>query len=166
LTEINDIARAKADNELLKPAQRRSQQHSNRPCGLQSQPHSGKTTTKGKNMDLDAAIGKHAEWKTKFRNAITKQEQLDAATIAKDNCCDLGKWLHGEGKSMHSGLPSFAGCIQKHAAFHTEAGKVAAAINAKKYAEAQAMNEGGTPYAQVSGAVGVAIMALKREAKL
>jgi len=23
---------------------------------------------------------------------------MDAATISKDNCCDLGKWLHGEAK--------------------------------------------------------------------
>lgn len=117
-------------------------------------------------MDLDSAIGKHAEWKMKFRNAISKQEQMDAATLAKDNCCDLGKWLHGEAKTSFSRLASHAECIKKHASFHVEAGKVATAINAKKYAEAEAMIAGGTSYAQASSAVGVAIMRLKKEAKL
>ena len=117
-------------------------------------------------MDLDSSIGKHAEWKMKFRNAISKQEQMDAATLAKDNCCDLGKWLHGEAKTSFSRLTSHAECIKKHASFHVEAGKVATAINAKKYAEAEAMIAGGTSYAQASSAVGVAIMQLKKEAKL
>ncbi len=47
-------------------------------------------------MDLDQAVAKHAEWKVKFRKAISAKEQLDTASIAKDNCCELGKWLHGE----------------------------------------------------------------------
>lgn len=50
-------------------------------------------------MDLNNAIAKHSEWKTKLRSAITRKETLDASTISKDNCCDLGKWLHGEAKS-------------------------------------------------------------------
>lgn len=117
-------------------------------------------------MDLDSAIGQHAEWKMKFRNAISKQESMDAATIAKDNCCDLGKWLHGESKASLGRLTSHAECVKKHAAFHVEAAKVATAINAKKYAEAEAMIAGGTIYAQVSSAVGVAIIQLKKEAKM
>ena len=117
-------------------------------------------------MDLDSAVGTHAEWKVKFRSAITKQEMMDAATISKDNCCDLGKWLHGEGKTKFGRLASHAECVQKHTAFHVEAGKVASTINAKKYTEADAMIGGGTAYAQVSSSVGVAIMRLKKEAGL
>jgi methyl-accepting chemotaxis protein len=117
-------------------------------------------------MDLESAIGKHAEWKMKFRSAISKQEQLDAATIAKDNCCDLGKWLHGEAKGQFARLENYKNCLQNHADFHVEAGKVARAINARNYAEAEAMIGGGTPYSRVSSAVGVAIMALKKETRL
>ncbi len=115
-------------------------------------------------MDLDNAIGKHAEWKLKFRSAISKQEAMDAGTIAKDNCCELGKWLHGEAKAKFSRLNSYAECIAKHAVFHVEAGKVASAINSKKYTEAEAMLNSGTPYAAASNAVGVAIIHLKKEA--
>ena len=117
-------------------------------------------------MDLNEAIGKHAEWKMKFRSAISKQETMDASTISKDNCCELGKWLHGEAKAKFGALTSHSTCVAKHASFHVEAGKVAQAINSKKYAEAEAMMNAGTPYTAASSAVGVAIMQLKKEAKL
>ena len=117
-------------------------------------------------MDLDSAIQKHAEWKMKFRSAIAKQESLDVATIAKDNCCDLGKWLHGEGKSQYGSLGSHADCLVQHAKFHVEAGRVAQAINAKKYADAENMMGSGTPYSTASNVVASAIMKLKKEARL
>lgn len=117
-------------------------------------------------MDLSKAIDKHAEWKLKFRAAIQKKEQMDAVTIAMDNCCDLGKWLHGDGRSRLGALAAHGECLTKHAAFHAEAGKVARTINAGKLAEAEAMLGVGTPYALASSAVGVAINKLKKEAGL
>lgn len=117
-------------------------------------------------MDLNNAVAKHAEWKTKFRVAITKKETMDAHTIAKDNCCDLGKWLHEDGMRQFGKLHSHHDCVVKHAQFHTEAGKVAAAINAKKFEEAEQMLNAGTPYASASTAVGIAIMKLDKEANL
>jgi len=61
---------------------------------------------------------------------------------------------------------SHSECVSKHALFHKEAGKVAKAINAKKYAEVLDMLAQGTPYALASSAVGVAIMKLKKDAGL
>ncbi len=116
-------------------------------------------------MDLLQAIQKHGEWKLKFRTAIANKETMDVATITRDNCCELGKWLHGEGKIKFGKLPSLAACVTKHAAFHTEAGKVATAINAKKYDAATGMLAAGS-YVDASSAVGAAIMKLKMEAKL
>lgn len=117
-------------------------------------------------MDLDNAIAKHAEWKLKFRSAISKQETMDAETIAKDNCCDLGKWLHGDGKTSFGKLASHANCLSTHTVFHVEAGKIAKAINAKKFQEADAMINAGGAFATASSAVGVAIIRLKKEASL
>jgi methyl-accepting chemotaxis protein len=117
-------------------------------------------------MDLDTALSKHAEWKVKFRTAISKQEAMDAETISKDNCCELGKWLHGEAKAKFGRLASYSTCVSKHATFHVEAGKIAKTINAKKFQEAEAMLGSSTAYAAASGAVGVAIIELKKEAKL
>lgn len=115
-------------------------------------------------MDLNQAIEKHTEWKTKFRTAISKKETMDAETISKDNCCDLGKWLHGESKQKMGNLASHAECVSKHAQFHTEAGKIAKAINAKQYAEAEAMLNPNTSYWNASTAVVMAILHLMKEA--
>ena len=117
-------------------------------------------------MDFDQAIQKHAEWKIKFRSAITKQETMDAATISKDNCCDFGKWLYGDAKKKFGHYASFSECITKHAVFHIEAGKVATTINLKKYVEAEKMIGSSTPYASASSAVAGTILKLKKEAKL
>jgi len=117
-------------------------------------------------MDLDHAIQKHSEWKIKFRSAISKQETMDAANVSKDACCDFGKWLFGEAKAKFGTLDSYSECVSKHAAFHVEAGKVAAAINHKKYAEAEKMLGTNTPYLSASTAVAGAILKLKKEARL
>lgn len=117
-------------------------------------------------MDLDQAIRKHAEWKLKFSLAISKQETLDAATITADNCCELGKWLHGDGIKRYGKLGSYTECIAKHAAFHVEAGKVAVTINEKKYTAAEVMLKPGTPYEAASSSVWVAIKRLRGEAGL
>jgi len=117
-------------------------------------------------MDLQEAIRAHSDWKTKLRGAISSKSQLDVATIARDDCCMLGKWLHGESRPTYGPLVSHKACVAKHAAFHKEAAKVASAINRGNYSEAQDMLELGKSYALASNEVVFAIGALKREAKL
>lgn len=117
-------------------------------------------------MNLNDAIQAHAQWKVKLRGAIQNQEQLDVKSISVDNCCPLGQWLHGDAKSQYSGLGSYADLVKKHAVFHQEAGKVATEINAKNYPKAESMLGSGTSYMSASSQVGVAIMALKKEAKI
>jgi len=117
-------------------------------------------------MDLTQASQAHSEWKVKLRMAISKQETLDAATISQDNCCALGKWLHGEAKGKYNNLASYKDVVTRHAGFHREAGAVARAINAMDYAKAEAMLNGGTPYAAASSSVISAILGLKKEAAL
>lgn len=113
-------------------------------------------------MNFDDAIQKHAEWKMKFRAAISSQSQLDAATIAKDDCCMLGGWLHGEGRSSFGKYEEFQRALEQHRTFHTEAGKVALLINQRQYPQAEKAIGSGSPYATVSGSVGTAIIALKK----
>ncbi len=117
-------------------------------------------------MDLNHAVQAHVEWRIKFHSAILMQEQMDFAAIAADDCCPLGKWLHGEGKREFGKLNAYPVCVQKHAAFHVEAGKVAQAINSRRYVEAESMLGLETPYQVASLAVAAAINALKNEAGL
>jgi len=111
-------------------------------------------------MDLEEAIRKHTEWKLKFRMAIFRKEQLDAATIAKDDCCMLGQWLHGPAGASLGSLPEFNAACAVHKAFHIEAGKVAETINAAKYAEAEHAMANDSAYATVSHRVAATLTAL------
>jgi methyl-accepting chemotaxis protein len=117
-------------------------------------------------MDLSQAVVKHSEWKIKFVKAMASKEKLDALTISRDNCCELGKWLHGEAKGKYAALPGYRACVAGHATFHVEAAKVAMSINAGRFEEASGMMNAGKPYAKASSAVGSAIMQLKTEAGL
>ncbi len=114
-------------------------------------------------VDLDIALNKHTEWKTKFRTAISKQETLDAETISKDSCCDFGKWLYGESRATLDDLKSYKECIAKHKIFHIEAGKIATTINLRKYTEAEGMLGVNTSYSNASSETGIAILRLKKE---
>jgi len=117
-------------------------------------------------MDLNQAIAKHAEWKVKFRTAIDKKQQLSVGEIARDNCCDLGRWLHGDGRARHGSLASFQDCQSNHAAFHVQAGRVAQAINDGRYAEAETMLGAVSQYGKASQDVALAIRQLKKDAGL
>jgi len=114
-------------------------------------------------IDLDKALEKHSEWKVKLRTAISKREEMDAATISRDDCCDFGKWLHQDVKHHLAHEPNYADCVSKHAAFHIEAGRIANMINAKKFSEAEALLGNGSAFVAASTAVGVAIMRLKKD---
>lgn len=115
-------------------------------------------------MNLDTAVQTHAQWKTKLRSAIAKHEQLDLITLSRDDCCELGQWLHGEGRSSYGRLASHATCVHKHVAFHSEVTKVAKAVNAQQFAAAEGMLDAGTPYAKASSALSVSFLQLRKEA--
>lgn len=114
-------------------------------------------------MNFDLAINKHAEWRMKFRTAMNMKEKMDAVTISKDNCCELGKWLYGQGKSEFGRLTSFNSCLDAHKAFHTEAGKVALLINEGKFTEAEKLLAAGSAYSQISSRIGGILIKLKNE---
>jgi methyl-accepting chemotaxis protein len=113
-------------------------------------------------MDLNSAVQKHAEWKTKLRSAIARQEQMDIVTLSRDDCCELGEWLHGDGRARFGRLDAHADCLLKHKAFHTEVSKVATAVNAKRYAYAEGLLGAATPYAKASSALSVAFLHLRK----
>ena len=114
---------------------------------------------------LDNAIRAHADWKTKLRTAIQKKEALDADTISRDDCCELGKWLHGKGRAQYGGRPSFTQLIDEHRNFHQQAGKVAQTINRGAYQEAEQQIASGSAFSEASQRVGRAIVQLANEVK-
>jgi hypothetical protein len=96
---------------------------------------------------------------------MQKREQLNLAEVQADNCCEFGRWLHGDAKEQFGQLASFKTCVELHAAFHQEAGRVAQDINAGNFLEANKMIVSmDGPYAQASGALSVGVVAMFREA--
>ena len=49
----------------------------------------------------------------------------------------------------------YAICLDKHATFHIEAGKIAAKINEKKFNDAEAMLNAGQPYTTASNSLNI-----------
>lgn len=115
-------------------------------------------------MNLDTAVQTHAQWKTKLRSAISKREQLDLVTLSRDDCCELGQWLHGEGRARYSALGAHADCVHKHVVFHSEVTKIARAVNAQQFAQAESMLDAGTAYAKASSALSVSFLQLRKDA--
>jgi len=115
-------------------------------------------------MHLGNAIAAHEEWKTTFRNAIVGSATLDVVTISADGWCDFGQWLCGEGKRLFGDLPIYSQCVEVHRQFHVEAGKIADAINAKNFVDANCMLAADTPFSNTSNALAQSILRLKQEA--
>ena len=117
-------------------------------------------------VNLDNAIQSHANWRARLRTAVAKRETLDADTLFKDDCCDLGEWLYGAGGSKYGGKPSFVNLLESHRQFHQEAGKVAHLINQGAYEEAEKQLENYTGFSKASQKVGTAVIQLANELKV
>ena len=114
-------------------------------------------------INLDNAIKAHADWRSKLRLAVQRQEQTDAVTIGRDDCCELGKWLRGAGQSKCGSYPSFSSLLSGHQEFHKEAGKVAQTINQGNYESAEKMLGSGSEFSNASSEVTRLIVQLRNE---
>ena len=117
-------------------------------------------------VNLDNAIQSHANWRARLRTAVAKRETLDADSLFRDDCCDLGEWLYGAGGSKYGGKPSFVNLLESHRQFHQEAGKVAHLINQRAYEEAEKQLKNNTGFSRASQKVGAAVIQLAKELKV
>jgi hypothetical protein len=113
-------------------------------------------------MDLDHALECHVAWKVKFRMAILDSGRVDAACVGREDCCDLGLWLQGEGRAQWEGLPAFESCVAEHRAFHQAAGRIGRAINAGRLEEASRLLKPAEAFTRSSAALGNALVELLR----
>ena len=114
-------------------------------------------------INLTNAIKAHADWRSKLRQAAQKGTQMDVATIGRDDCCELGKWLHGPGQSKCGSKPSFVSLISAHQGFHKEAAKVAQTINQGSSEAAEKMLGSDTGFSKASSEVTRLIVQLRNE---
>jgi hypothetical protein len=114
-------------------------------------------------MNFDDAIAAHIKWKVRLTQFIdgTSAETLSSATICKDNLCDLGKWIYGEGVKFKP-LTNYQDLVKKHANFHVCAAEVVKKVEGGDKAGAKSAL--GGPFAGASKETVAAIMELKKEA--
>jgi hypothetical protein len=92
-------------------------------------------------MNFSSAIQAHTNWKLRLYSCCSESSQqdvIDVASLAKDNVCELGKWLHGDGQ-QNAADPRLGELISMHAAFHRAASSIAAMIANGKQAEVLAL---------------------------
>jgi hypothetical protein len=91
-------------------------------------------------MNFTGAIQAHSNWKLRLVAQCrgTSSEKIDVQTLAKDNACELGKWIHGLGQQYASD-PRFKQLMNLHASFHKSAAIIAQMIGSGKATEAEAL---------------------------
>jgi len=114
-------------------------------------------------VDPNQAIQKHVQWKLKFQQAVAASRPMDPLVLAKDNQCELGKWLYGEAQALYGTRTAHAQCLVRHAAVHVEAGKIAAVLNAQCKEEAKGMLANGSPFSEASNAFILALIELHNQ---
>ena len=134
LAEIEAVALRKAGNEQRASASMESDQ-----------------------LDAKLALTQHMAWKTKLRSAALKHERLDSEKISRDDCCDVGRWLHGPGKGRWSGNAAFEHLVDRHRQFHRCAGAVAQVSNTGDTNGALNMLGANTDFAAAAREVAMAI---------
>ncbi len=114
-------------------------------------------------MNFDDAIAAHIKWKVRLTQFIdgTSTEKLQSATVCKDNLCDLGKWIYGDGVK-YKPLPHYQDLVKKHANFHMCAAEVVKKVETNDKPGAKSAL--GGPFAAASKETVTAIMELKKEA--
>jgi len=110
---------------------------------------------------LQSAHGWHQQWKDRLLEAVSSGATIDTSAITRDDCCELGQWLHSDGQRLFWGQPEFQNLLIHHREFHLLTGAVAEIINAKQFALAQAYLSNETQLAHASREVDNAISQLE-----
>ncbi len=112
-------------------------------------------------ITLKNAYDSHQIWKENLSRAVKAQAAIDTTVIARDDCCDLGRWLYADGQRPLWGKPEFQSLLLHHKEFHLLTGAVAEVINQKQYDLAEAYLSNDTQLAHSSNEVGEAIRRLE-----
>lgn len=116
-------------------------------------------------MNIDDAIKAHSTWKLRLNRFAegTSDESLDENTVGKDNGCELGKWLYGEGASLLANHPVYKDVIHEHANFHQQASNIVKLCKQGQSAKAkQALADPNSDYTKATTKVIGLLMKLKK----
>jgi hypothetical protein len=92
-------------------------------------------------LDIDAAVLAHQQWKQRLLAHLAGNAEagLDVERICSDDRCDLGRWIHGQGRARLGTFPGFTALRSHHRMFHHVACNVLALEKAGKRVDARRM---------------------------
>ena len=113
-------------------------------------------------MTFDQAAISHIEWKERLlRHLHEPDANLNAAQLAADDQCPLGRWLH-RGREQYSNYPEYAILKQHHTKFHQIVGGLVRGVRVGLSVRPETLLGADTEFGKTSAAVLTAIMSLKR----
>lgn len=104
-------------------------------------------------LDIDTAKVAHENWKLRLLAYLEGQSSEDFAPeqICFDDRCDLGRWIHGQGRTQLGKFPGFTALTSHHRMFHYSASNVVALKKAGHTDQAKQML--GQQFSEYSKAV-------------
>ena len=116
-------------------------------------------------LDLHEALDAHANWKSRVERKLSNpQFVFGVESVAADNQCKLGKWLHGSAQKLFGHLPEYQIARAAHAEFHASAAGVLTQYEAGNVNEAYTLLRGEFQHA--SDASQLALVKLFAAAKV
>jgi Chemoreceptor zinc-binding domain len=112
-------------------------------------------------VNLDEAILSHTKWKMRLSSYLSKPDHsLKASAVESPNECELGRWIHGEGKKYFS-LPEFVALVSGHKSFHKAAAEVIRKADAGGKVSEETALGARSEFAAASTSIVRSLMALK-----
>jgi methyl-accepting chemotaxis protein len=103
----------------------------------------------------------HAEWMAELREFIYGNGDMESERVARDDQCELGEWLYGEGMRYRH-FEEYDNARQIHAALHRQAARVVDLVRIGKRTEAAAHVAPGGKLRKMSAALVKAFTRLNR----
>jgi hypothetical protein len=115
-------------------------------------------------LNFEQAIDAHSNWKWKLSNYIQAPDHsINSATLAKDNLCELGKWIAENAGKYKS--DDFNVLRSEHTEFHRLAADVVRRADAGECVSQEVAVEKKSPYGRCSMNVVLAIKRIQRTAR-
>ncbi len=108
-------------------------------------------------------VRSHREWRARLLDYVNgkSKERLNAATVGRDDACELGQWILAERATQARG-GTFAALMAKHTEFHRLAAQIVHAKNSGRREDAMRMLAPGSAFFRASNDVIAAIEAFER----
>ena len=112
------------------------------PAASPGAPARGLEDSDGRITSFDEMIDRHLKWKLRLKAYLQGTgEELEAETVARDDLCKLGEWLHGKGRQLQD-MPEYQRLLDVHGRFHATAGDIVHAWQCGDKAHARALLDG------------------------